>query len=165
MCSHLPVMSGTVTIGKVRLVDEYISDQIDGIGQEQLAGSGRMTAVEQTVALSTRVTTAESDIAALEAKDVTLASAATALSNRVTTAERDISALEAKDVALAAATSSVSSSLASALARITVIETHFADTRKTFNLYNHRAGKYLDDGGNLTATKESTNAHYSITHD
>lgn len=196
-------MSGTVTIGKVRLVDEYVSDQIDTIEQEQAAVAARVTAVEQTVAtldsvaLSNRVTTAEQDIGALETEDAALASATTALSNRVTTAEQDIDALEEEDGVLAIATTALSNrvttaeqdivaletqdnvladavsnrmnaaeaNLSNALARLTEIETHYADTRKTFNIRNHVANKYLDQGGNLGATKNSTNAHYSIEFD
>lgn len=121
-------MSGTMTIGKVRLVDEYISDQIDSIEQEQLAVSGRMTAVEQTVAtldsvaLSTRVTTAEQDIDALEEEDTVLAVATTALSTRVTAAEQDINALETKDVTLAAAATAVSNRVTTTESDIAALE-------------------------------------------
>jgi hypothetical protein len=106
-------MSGTVTIGKVRLVDS--------IGD-----------ISAATAVAERMTTAEADIAALEAEDAALAAATTALSTRVTTAEQDIGALETEDTALAAATTALSTrvttaetSLASALARITEIETHY----------------------------------------
>ena len=113
-------MSGTVTFGKVRLVDKNISDQIDSIEREQIAVSGRLTAVEQTIAtpdsaaLSNRVTTAEQEIEALEEEDVVLAIATSALLNRVTTAEKDISALEAKYVALVSATTAVSNRVTAA---------------------------------------------------
>ena len=113
-------MSGTVTIGKVRLVDEYVSDQIDSIEQGQLAVSGRMTAVEQAVAtmdsaaVSNRVATAEDNIAALESQDAVLASATTAVSNRLTTAEQEIDALEEEDIVLAIATTAVSNRLTTA---------------------------------------------------
>lgn len=122
-------MSGTVTIGKIRLADEYVSDQIDAIEQEQLAVSGRMTAVEQavatldSVAVSNRVTTAEQDIDALEEEDIVLAIATTAVSNRLTTAEQDIAALEAGDVALASATTAVSTRVTTVEQDIAALET------------------------------------------
>lgn len=175
-------MSGTVTIGKVRLVDEYISDQIDSIEHEQIAVSGRVTAVEQTIAtldstaLSNRVTTAEQEIEALEEEDVVLAVATSVLSNRVTTAEQDIDALEAKDVALESATTALSNrvtstesslagvltNLASVLARIAVIEANYYDTRGTCVIRNHVNNKLLSSDGNLYPDDGHVNFHYSI---
>lgn len=125
----LEQMSGTVTFGKVRLVDQNISGQIESIKHEQIAVSGRVAAVEKTIValgsadVSNRVATAEQEIEALEEEDVVLAIATSALLNRVTTAEKDISALEAKYVALVSATTAVSNRVTAAEQEIDALET------------------------------------------
>lgn len=117
-----------MTIGKVRLADEFVSHQIDSIEEEQLAMSARVTTVEDEVAVvksnalassttevSNRVTTVEQDVATLVQTNLTLASATTTVSNRVTAVEQDISSLEGKDATLASATTAVSN-------RVTAVE-------------------------------------------
>lgn len=128
-------MSGTVTIGKVRLADEFLSHQIDSIEAEQAAMSARVTTVEgevavvksnteasATTAVSDRVTTVEQDVTAVE-QDISVVStrvtaveqdigaleqADSSVSTRVTAVEQDVEALESKDVTLASATTAVS---------------------------------------------------------
>ena len=289
-------MSGTVTIGKVRLADEFLSHQIDSLEAEQAVMSARVTTVEGEVAVvksnteassaeavsdrvttveqyvvaveqdisavstrvtaveqdvgaleqadsvvSTRVTAIEQDIGALESKDVTLASATTAVSNRVTATEQNLVnigdfistssdrttitgnagiyftrngetpfytsasgglgvTMESTDTLFNDAgtgrnylcssqyeftefrtgstkiahvdsngfhvgSTNVGTKLVELENRLAVIEANYVDTRQTYKLKNHVAGKYLDQAGNLDATSSSTSAHYSIEKD
>ena len=38
-------------------------------------------------------------------------------------------------------------------------------TRRTVLIYNHASRKYLDQNGNATTSRTSTNAHYAIAYD
>ena len=105
--SHLFPMSGTVTIGKVRLADEFLSHQIDSIEAEQSLMSARVTTVEDEVAVvkanadassatavSDRVTTVEQDVTATGQDISAVSTRVTAVEQDMTAAESDISALE-----------------------------------------------------------------------
>ncbi|CAN0199473.1 unnamed protein product [Ectocarpus sp. 8 AP-2014] len=82
-------MSGTLTIANCVLDDENISLEISLIEQEQVAVSGRLTAVEEELVI-VKAGAEESRIADLEQEQDTLASAATALADRVTSVEQEV---------------------------------------------------------------------------
>lgn len=99
-------MSGTLTVGKVRLADEYVADQIESLEQEQNNISGRVTAVTEDLAtlttevlqiddtsVSNRVTAVEQDVAALTSTTEVLESTDTSVSNRVTNVEQNVATL------------------------------------------------------------------------
>ncbi|CAN0527949.1 unnamed protein product [Ectocarpus sp. 12 AP-2014] len=81
--------SGTLTIAKCVVIDENIGATVSLLEQEQVAVAGRVTAVEEELAI-VKAGAEESRIADLEVEQNTLASAASALTDRVTSVEQEV---------------------------------------------------------------------------
>lgn len=168
-------MSGTVTIGKVRLADEFLSHQIDSIEAEQAVMSARVTTVEDevavvksnaeassTTAVSDRVTTVEQDVTAagqdisavstrvtaVEQDIGALEQADSAVSTRVTAVEQDIGALESQDITLASATTAVSNRVTATEQDIAAAESDISALETDWNSFKSVA--YVSGGTSLT---------------
>ena len=99
--------------------------------------------------VGTKLTELESDVSALENKDVTLASATTAVSDRVTATESDISALEQDNSALSSrvtATESDISALENSVSATTDVSNRVTATESTLD----GIGDLISQSGSVT---------------
>ena len=109
--------------------------------------------------VGTKLTELESDVSALENKDVTLASATTAVSDRVTATESDISALEQENSALSSRATATESDI-SALENSVSATTSLMSNRVTANEETlDGIGDLISQSGSITTVTGINNLY------